>query len=338
MDLSFVLGQSVTQAIGVTAILYCLAAMGLNIQFGYAGLLNFGQIAFVAVGAYSVGVIAITAGLSVWWALPAALLAATLLALILGLPTLRLRADYLAIVTIATGEIVRMVVRSSALEQWLGGTNGISNIRDRQTGEARSMGAAFQALNPLPPDFRLPFLTWTRQDAWVVIVGWTVVALVLLLTWLVVRSPWGRVLKGIREDELAVTALGKNVYLYKMQALILGGMIGALGGVMWALAKQTVQPDAFVPDVTFFAYTILLLGGAARLLGPVAGTIIFWFLLTFFGEFLNQAITAGWLPFLDSTDVAAIRFILVGLGLMLLMTLRPQGLFGDRRELSFDAR
>lgn len=338
MDIGFALGQGLTQAVGVTAILYCLAAMGLNIQFGYAGLLNFGQVAFMAVGAYSVGVVAITLGLSVWWALPVALLASTLLAVILGLPTLRLRADYLAIVTIATGEIVRMVVRSTLLEDLLGGTNGLSNVRDRETGESLSMGAAFQALNPLPTDFRLPFLTWTRQDAWVIIVGWSVVALLVVFTWLIMRSPWGRVLKGIREDELAVTSLGKNAYLYKMQALILGGIVGSIGGVMWALAKQSVQPDSFVPDVTFFAYTILLLGGAARILGPVAGTVIFWFLLTFVAEFLNQAIMAGWLPFFTTTDVAAIRFILVGLGLMGLMILRPQGIFGDRRELALDGR
>lgn len=328
MDFSFVLSQSVTQAVGITAILYCLAAMGLNIQFGYAGLLNFGQVAFIAVGAYAVGVVVTSFGGSLWTAIPVAIAGAILLALILGIPTLRLRADYLAIVTIATSEILRMVLRSSALEQWLGGTSGIT----------AKMGKEFHDLNPLPADFGLPFLTWTRQDAWVVIVGWVIVVALVLLTWLLVRSPWGRVLKGIREDELAVTALGKNAYLYKMQALMLGGIIGAIGGILWAVAKGSVQPDGFVPDVTFFAYTILLLGGAARILGPVAGTIIFWFLLTFFGEFLNQAITAGWLPFLDITDVAAIRFILVGIGLMALMILRPQGIFGDRRELALDGR
>ena len=328
MDMGFVLGQSFTQMIGVTAILYCLAAMGLNIQFGYAGLLNFGQVAFMAVGAYSIGVVVLSLGLSLWLAIPIAIVASVALALILGIPTLRLRADYLAIVTIATSEIVRMVVRSTYFETYLGGSNGLTG----------KMGREFHALNPLPANFRLPFLTWTRQDIWVVLIGWVVIGLLVVLTWMLVRSPWGRVLKGIREDENAVTSLGKNAYLYKMQALALGGIIGTIGGIMWAIAKGSVQPDGFVPDVTFFAYTILLLGGAARVLGPVAGTIIFWFLLTFFGEFLNQAIGAGWLPFLQQTDVAAIRFILVGLGLMLLMILRPQGIFGDRRELALDGR
>jgi branched-chain amino acid transport system permease protein len=328
MDISFVLGQSITQAIGVTAIIYCLAAMGVNMQFGYTGLLNFGQVAFVAVGAYSVGVIVVTFGLSLWLAIPVSILASVILALILGIPTLRLRADYLAIVTIAASEIVRQLVRSIALRDALGGANGING----------KMGQQFHDLNPFPQDFELPFLTYTRQDLWVVIVGWTLVGILTLLVWLLVRSPWGRVIKGIREDENAVVSLGKNTYIYKMQALILGGLLGTLGGVIWAVAKQSVQPDNFVPDVTFFAYTIVLLGGAARVFGPIAGSIIFWFLLVFVGEFLNQMIQAGWIDFLEPTDVGPIRFILVGMGLMALMIFRPQGIFGDRKELALDGR
>lgn len=328
MDFSFVLSQSVTQAIGVTAIIYCLAAMGVNMQFGYTGLLNFGQVAFVAVGAYSVGVIVVTLGLNLWLAIAVGLLASILLALILGIPTLRLRADYLAIVTIAASEIIRLVVRSIALRDTLGGVNGING----------KMGQEFHDLNPFPQDISLPFLAFTRQDLWVAVVGWVLVAVLTLGIWLLVRSPWGRVIRGIREDEHAVVSLGKNTYWYKMQALVIGGMLGAIGGIVWAVAKQSVQPDNFVPDVTFFAYTIVLLGGAARVFGPIAGAIIFWFLLVFVGEVLNQAIKAGWIDFLQPSDVGPIRFILVGLGLMLLMIFRPQGLFGDRKELALDGR
>lgn len=328
MDIGFVLGSAISQAIGVTAIIYCLAAMGLNIQFGYTGLLNFGQVAFTAVGAYSVGVVVVSLGMSLWLAIPIALLGAIVLALILGIPTLRLRADYLAIVTIAASEIIRLLVRSIALRDFLGGANGING----------KMGQAFHDLNPLPADFDIPFLTWPRQDVWVIFWGYLIIAFVALLTFLLTRSPWGRVIKGIREDETAVTALGKNAYVYKMQALILGGMIGAVGGIIWAVAKQSVQPDNFVPDVTFFAYTILLLGGAARVFGPIVGAVIFWFLLVFVGQFLTEAINVGWIPFLEATDVGPIRFILVGIGLMLLMIFRPQGIFGDRKELALDAR
>ncbi len=329
MDFGFILTQTMTQAIGITAIIYILAAIGLNVQFGYAGLLNFGQVAFVAAGSYAVGVIVLTFDLSLWLSILVAILVATVLALLLGIPTLRLRADYLAIVTIAASELFRLTVRSIAFKDVLGGAQGING----------KLGQQFHDTNPLPADFQsLPVLSWTRQDLWVVIVGWLIVAAFTLLVWLLVRSPWGRVVKGIREDEDAVVSLGKNVFVYKLQALILGGIIAAFGGVVWAVAKQSVQPDTFQPDFTFFAYTILLLGGAARVFGPIVGGIIFWFLLAGTGEFLGQAIQAGWIDFLQPTDVGNIRFMLMGLGLIALMVFRPQGIFGDRKELALDAR
>ncbi|MEY2989840.1 MAG: hypothetical protein RLZZ163_756 [Actinomycetota bacterium] len=329
MDWGFILTQTMTQAIGITAIIYILAAIGLNVQFGYAGLLNFGQVMFVAAGSYAVGVIVLTFDLSLWLSILVAIVVATLLALLLGIPTLRLRADYLAIVTIAASELFRLSVRSIAFKDTLGGAQGLNG----------KLGQQFHDTNPLPADFQsLPVLSWTRQDLWVVIVGWLLVAAFTFLVWLLVRSPWGRVVEGIREDEDAVVSLGKNVFVYKMQALILGGIIAAFGGIVWAVAKQSVQPDTFQPDFTFFAYTILLLGGAARVFGPIVGGIIFWFLLAGTGEFLGQAIQAGWIDFLQPTDVGNIRFVLMGAGLIALMVFRPQGIFGDRKELALDAR
>ncbi|MDA2988748.1 MAG: branched-chain amino acid ABC transporter permease [Actinomycetota bacterium] len=329
MDWGFILTQTTTQAIGITAIIYILAAIGLNVQFGYAGLLNFGQVMFVAAGSYAVGVIVLTFDLSLWLSILVAIIVATALALLLGIPTLRLRADYLAIVTIAASELFRLSVRSIAFKDTLGGAQGLNG----------KLGQQFHDTNPLPADFQsLPVLSWTRQDLWVVIVGWLLIAAFTVLVWLLVRSPWGRVIKGIREDEDAVVSLGKNVFVYKMQALILGGIIAAFGGIVWAVAKQSVQPDTFQPDFTFFAYTILLLGGAARVFGPIVGGIIFWFLLAGTGEFLGQAIQAGWIDFLQATDVGNIRFMLMGAGLIALMVFRPQGIFGDRKELALDAR
>jgi neutral amino acid transport system permease protein len=119
---------------------------------------------------------------------------------------------------------------------------------------------------------------------------------------------------------------------------MLGGVFGTLAGFVFAVASQSVQPDSYVPDVTFFAYTILLLGGAARIFGPVVGSIIFWFLLVFVVQFLDQAISAGLIPFLTATQVGPIRFIFVGIGLMSLIIFRPQGIFGDRKELALDGR
>lgn len=327
MDFGFVLTQAITQAIGVTAIIYLLATMGLNIQFGYTGLLNFGQVAFVAVGSYGIGVFVVLHGFNLWISIIIALILSVLLSLILGVPTLRLRADYLAIVTIATSEIMRLMFKSLDA---LGGSQGING----------KMGADFYALNPLPQQdrFQLGPLNLTRNDLWVVMVGWVIIALLLLLTWALMRSPWGRILKGIREDEDAVRSLGKNTYLRKMQALVLGGLFGTAAGIFWAVAKQSVQPDSFVPDFTFFCYTILILGGVARVMGPVVGAIIFWFLLVFIEEFLKAAVSSGTINFLSETQIGPIRFILVGLGLMALMIFRPQGILGDKKELTLDAR
>jgi branched-chain amino acid transport system permease protein len=328
MDIVFVLEQALTQSIGIQAIIYCLAAAGLNIQFGYTGLLNFGQVAFMIVGGYSIAATVLSFGGSFWTALVVGIISSLILSLLLGLPTLRLRADYLAIVTIATSEILRLVVRSVALREWFGGVNGLNG----------KFAAQFYALNPYQSGIGIGPIKFSQNDSWVVTVGWILVAIVILITFLLTRSPWGRILKGIREDEEAIRSLGKSVYWYKMQALMLGGVMGTLAGFIFAIASQSVQPDSYVPDVTFFAYTILLLGGAARVFGPVVGSIIFWFLLVFIGQTLDQTISAGYIPFLTSTQVGPIRFIFVGIGLMCLIIFRPQGIFGDRKELALDGR
>jgi branched-chain amino acid transport system permease protein len=157
---------------------------------------------------------------------------------------------------------------------------------------------------------------------------------------MLMRSPWGRVLKAIREDEDAVRSLGKNVVGYKMQSLVLGGLFGALAGFVFAIANSSVQPDNYGTQLTFFAYTALILGGTARVLGPVVGSIIFIGLFVFLENTLVQAINADIIPesIMNSNQVGIVRGILVGLGLMLLMIFRPQGIFGDKKELALDAR
>jgi branched-chain amino acid transport system permease protein len=327
MDWNTILSQTITQAVGVLAVIYCLAAVGLNVHFGYTGLLNFGQSGFLAVAAYGLAVTVANLGLSFWLGLVVGIIAAILLALLLGVPTLRLRADYLAIVTIAAAEIIRLLVRSVTFRDWFGGSDGITRFAD-----------SFYALNPFSGPLVFGPLRFSQNDLWVVTVGWGLVALTSFLVWSLMRSPWGRVLRGIREDEDAVRSLGKNVYAYKMQSLILGGVIGALGGFITAIGFQSVQPDTFSTDFTFFAYTILILGGAARIFGPIVGTMIFWALLVFVGEFLSEGVSSGVITFITSTQVGQIRFMLVGLGLMMLMIFRPQGIFGDRKELALDAR
>lgn len=330
MDLLFIIQQSLSSAIGVNTIIFALAAIGLNMHFGYTGLLNFGQAGFLAVGAYTTAVLVVSYGFSLWAALGASILTSTVFALILGLPTLRLRADYLAIVTIAAAEIVRQVARSATFNETLGGSDGITG----------KFGKEFFDLNPFTSGVETPILRFTPNDLWVVITGWLLVAAVLGLMWLLVNSPWGRVMKAIREDEEAVRSVGKNVYLYKMQSLIIGGIIGSMGGAVYALSRQSVQPDNYGTALTFFAYTVLILGGAARVFSPVIGAIIFWFLLVFIEQTLRQAVSANLIPdwLIGPNQVGQVRFMLVGLGLMLLMIFRPQGIFGDKKELALDAR
>jgi len=165
---------------------------------------------------------------------------------------------------------------------------------------------------------------------------------VCVYLFLLMRSPWGRVLKSIREDEDAVRSLGKNVYFYKMQSLVLGGVIGAFGGFVGAMGLASVQPDSFNTDFTFIAFTMLILGGAARILGPVIGAVLFWGVLSLVGGVLSQ-LASGENPIIppslmNSDQVSNVRFMLVGLVLMLLMIYRPQGIFGDRKEIALDAR
>ncbi|QIX26406.1 branched-chain amino acid ABC transporter permease [Nocardioides sp. JQ2195] len=332
MDWGSIISQTLSALIGWEVVAYSLAAMGLNIHFGYTGLLNFGQAGFMAVGAYGVAMGVSTFGMSLFVAVLFAIAFTVLLALLLGIPTLRLRADYLAIVTIATGEILRLFFRSATLSEWTGGSDGLQGnpLFTQQ----------FKDMNPYTGPLDIGPLFLTQHILWTVTVGWVLIALGVLVTWLLMRSPWGRVIKGIREDEEAVRSLGKNVFAYKMQSLIIGGLFGAAAGMIIALAASSANPDNFAPQYTFFAYTVLLLGGAARVFGPVVGAVIFVGVLVFVDAVLKGMLSDGIIPewLMDGDQVGQVRFILIGLVLMLLMIFRPQGIFGDKKELQLDAR
>ncbi|GII26633.1 branched-chain amino acid ABC transporter permease [Planotetraspora mira] len=329
MDWNTIFVTTVKASIGLETVVYALAAIGVNIQFGYAGLLNFGQAAFLGVAAYGLAVIVSTFGLSFWLGIVVGLAATVVLAFLLGIPTLRLRADYLAIVTIAAAEIVRLVFRSVAFKDVFGGSDGRQNF-----------SGDFYAMNPYAPgSYGIGPIKFDERTTWVLTVGWILIALSCVLVYLLMKSPWGRVLKAIREDEDAVRSLGKNVFSYKMQALVLGGVIGCLGGFIFGLGQASIQPDLFGTEFTFYAYTIVILGGAARVFSPVVGAAIFWVLLVFVGNTLSEAVGAGVFgSAITVTQVGSVRFILVGLGLMLLLIFRPQGIFGDKREIALDAR
>jgi branched-chain amino acid transport system permease protein len=194
---------------------------------------------------------------------------------------------------------------------------------------------SFRASNPIPAGtYGIGPFTYNNVDWWVRILGLVAIALCALTVWRLMTSPWGRVLKGIREDEDAVRSLGKNVFQYKMQALVLGGVIAAIGGIVYAL-PSAVSPGVYVTSLTFFVYTALLLGGAATVFGPLIGSLIFWVLQTFLSNLLPSLVSAGVLPFMSQIQASTLRFILVGIGLMLLVIFRPQGILGNKKELTF---
>lgn len=328
MDVGKILIDALRAALGVPAAAYALSAIGLNLQFGYTGLLNFGHVASMAVGAYGLA-ITVDLGGPMWLGLIMGILGALLLALLLGVPTLRLRADYLAIVTIAAGEIFRFIVRSGWAAPFTGGIFGIQRFAN-----------PFFALNPIPPGrYGAGRLAWDARSVWVLLVGWGLVALSFLLVARLIRSPWGRAIRAIREDEDAAMSLGKNVFGYKLQSLMIGGAIGALAGMFLAIDQQNVIPDSYIPLLTFYAFTVVIIGGPGSLKGPIVGAVVFWFLFELLDGIISTAIAQGWTGNLfETTDVGAVKFVFFGVGLMLVMIFRPQGMFGKREEMLLDAQ
>lgn len=327
MDVTTLLTNTLGELFAPTTAAYALAAIGLNIHFGMTGMFNMGQAGFMLLGAYGFAVTQ-----SMGWNLFASVLMALILACIygvlLGIPTLRLSPAYLSMVTLAAAEIIRIVGRSTSLTWLTGGSGGIS---------PQDFAEQFEELSPLP-DGRTTILLWTYSNNvsnswWIRIVAWTIVAIAALLAWRWFKSPWGRVLKGIREDENAVRSLGKNVTKFKMQALILGGVFGAIAGILFVLPRS-VQPDSLGRQVTFYAWTILLMGGAATVMGPIVGSCVLWVAMTFVRELLRDVVPD---TLISSTQVEACGWIVMGVVLMCLVIFRPQGLLGDRRELAFNA-
>lgn len=324
MDWLQILSNTASSILSPATMGYALAALGLAVHFGYAGLINMGIAGFMAIGAYGYAISILTFGFEWWLGAIIGLVAAAVFALILGIPTLRLRGDYLAIVTIAAAEVVRLLFLTTAFDEVTGSADGLSGYH-----------ASFRASNPLP-EGTYGFGPWTYNDTgwWVRIMGLVTIGIAVLVVWMLTHSPWGRVLKGIREDEDAVRSLGKNVFSYKLQALVLGGVLAAAGGIVYAL-PSAVSPGVYVTSLTFFVWTALLLGGAATVFGPLLGSLIFWALQTFLSNVLPALASAGLLFGLSQIQAGTLRFILVGVALMLLVIFMPQGLLGNKKELTF---
>jgi neutral amino acid transport system permease protein len=427
--------------------IFALFGLGLNLQWGFTGLINFGHVAFMAVGAY---VTVLLSDLEVpipplIWLVICVLIGSSfsaLLGLLIGLSTVRLREDYLAIVTIGVSEMVRLVALN---EEWLTrGSFGVQGFPLPLQGFAPTLLTRIGMLALFTSVIALGYWQlwkWLRQQlkgisrqsiaksalavsgylgslslllygtvvgarqlklaegvpAWMLglfLLG-AVVAIVSLYTWLarqtiprlpdwsaglslvsfllclaaglwvyqfaahaiytysrtsiktglmfisvlvlalifwglqkLVRSPWGRVLKAIREDEEVAKALGKNVFWYKLQALMLGGLVAGVAGALYAWQLTTIYPDNFQPLVTFNAWTIVVLGGAGNNVGTLLGAAIFWAYQT-----LTRFILADIIP-LDDARLGAFRIMIIGLLLMVLMVWRPQGILGKKEELT----
>ena len=347
MDWQAIIETTFRGLIGEQFIYFGLAAIGLNLHFGYTGLLNFGQAAFMAAGAYGLAVIVVTLGprlnddegifqLSIgdgWMFIIGmvfgVIIVPIILALLMGIPTLRLRADYLAIVTIAVAEMIRIFMRSPRFDWFHGASDGLSGF-----------SGAFYDLSPFQSDGRYFFNLFIGNQFFLVIVGWIVLAFSAFLCWLIIRSPWGRVLKAIREDEDAARSLGKNAYAYKMQALVLGGIFGAIGGMLRSVGFSLAQPDNFITDVTFFVWVALILGGAGKVFAPIVGAAILYAILSGSDAFLREAVANDVIPdsVMSGTQVGQVRFMIIGLGLALLAAFRPQGIFGNKEEMALDDR
>ena len=309
LDLSSLGGTQFWIGVGVLVGVYGIFTLGLQLNVGYTGIYNFAQAGFQAVGAYAMGILVVKAHWSFWPALPVATLIAMACGILIGLPSLRLRADYFAITTIAFGEIARYVAQNA--RGLTGGNQGLlgfdSSWNTFSTNVQNDLG--------LGPDLYLvPLL---------------IVSLVLLalLTVGMVRlqsTPWGRVLRGVREDEDAVRALGKNPFAYKLQSLAIASALGAISGYLIALDLAFLNPTEFLSNFTFVGYSMLILGGMASYPGVIVGAVLI--------EFLLEGTRSINLPF-SADKIAALRFIIVGLVLILLMAFRPQGIFGKRQEM-----
>lgn len=290
---------------------YGIFTLGLQLNVGFTGILNFGQAGFMAVGAYTMGILVVKAGWSFWLALPAATLVAMAAGLLLGLSSLRLRSDYFAIVTIAFAEVIRYTAQNA--RGLTGGNQGLLGFDETWVGLSIRFQEALDVIG-LGDSFLLPLaiLTWTLF-----------IALIVVLRWLT-QSPWGRVLRAVREDEDAAAALGKNAFSYKLQSLAIAAALGAIAGYLLALNLSFLNPNQFEPLFTFIGYAVLVLGGLASYVGVALGSIVLWTLL--------EATRFLELP-LAAEQVAALRFMLVGLVLILLMAFRPQGALGKREEM-----
>ena len=290
---------------------YVLLALGLNIVVGYAGLLDLGYVAFYAVGAYTAAKLTVTSGWNAWEALPLAIVLAAVAGFVLGAPTLRLRGDYLAIVTLGFGEIVRIVAQNSAS---LGEARGITGIPHPSS----VLGTEF-AFDPLPYYYLVL----------------TAVVLAVVLTLRLRRSRVGRAWAAIREDEDAAAAMGVHTFTMKLWAFAVGAAVGGLGGWIYASRVSYISPNNFPFFLSVIILAAVVLGGMGSVPGVIAGA----FAIAFLPEYLRDAAAGDtitdWLNTViggNANTITEYRELLFGAALVVMMVFRPQGLIPSRQR------
>jgi branched-chain amino acid transport system permease protein len=285
-------------AIAILVGIRALLTLGLNVQWGLAGLVNLGVVAFFAIGAYTSALLAV-GGVSLAAAWPAAIALASLAGVGLAMVALRLREDYLAIVTLGFSEVLRLFLLN---ETWL--TRGANGV----TGIPRPLHTRFAG------HYDLFYL------------GLVLIALVLVYWALerLRRAPFGRVLRAIREDETVAAVAGKPVFRFKVQAFALGAGVAGLAGIFFAHYLAYIEPNMFLPQESLFVWLALILGGSGNNRGALLGSAVLLGLLEG-SRFLKDVI-----PFLTGVQLAAAQQILVGVVLVVLMIRRPEGLLPER--------
>jgi len=288
--------------------IYGLLALGLNVQWGYAGMLNIGVAAFFTVGAYTSAILttAPSSGHLGGFALPfpigfaAAMFLSGLMALGIGLITLRLRSDYLAIATIGIAEIIRLTLKN---ETWLtGGVRGLANIPRPLQGWLPGYDALLYMALVLA---LVALVYWANERAW--------------------RSPWGRVLRAIRENEAAARAMGKNSLSFRLQAFVLGAVVMGLAGALYAHFVRFISPEAFNPlFATFLVWVMLIAGGSGNNRGALLGAFVIWIVWS------ATEIMVTRLPEDLVTRAGALRVLLIGILLQVILLLRPQGILPEK--------
>ncbi|MBC7107070.1 MAG: branched-chain amino acid ABC transporter permease [Firmicutes bacterium] len=276
--------------------IFALLSLSLNLEYGLTGLGNFGKVAFFMAGAYTYALLA-AAGFPVPASLAGAALTAGLLGGLITLPALRLREDYLAIVTLSFGEILRLIVKAE--KGLAGGVWGFT------------VPSAFPGLASAP---RL-------AAAANLAVVWAAVAAAFAFLQLLAHSPYGRVLRGIREDDVAAAALGKDVVRYKAQALVAGSALAGLAGGLFAQYVRFIDPYMFMPTVTFSVWIMLILGGPGNNWGALLGALLV--------ELMNRGtrIAKDYLQL--AVDPNNMQFIMFGLLVILIIFYRPEGLLRE---------